>query len=196
MADYCNKCGAELTVDNWYKSNIEKKYYICNSCSNCRSSEWRKNNPERSTEIRKKSERVRGIMSFDENKECALFLGVHIAEGVLRRVFKDVDRMHMGNPGFDFICNSGKKVDVKSSCINKRGHWHFNICRNTCPDYFLCLAFDNREDLNPLHCWLFPGYEFNHLQALTPRPGMVSKWTEYEIDISKVVDCCDTMKKE
>ena len=134
-----------------------------------------------------------------ENKQCAAFLGVHIAERVLSKVFKDVKPMPYGNKGYDFICNKGKKIDVKSACTNIRDtqcdRWTFTIRRNKIADYFLCIAFDNRKDLNPLHLWLIPVGETNHQMSITISESTLSKWGEYELDINKVAMCCDSMKQ-
>jgi hypothetical protein len=133
-----------------------------------------------------------------KNKNCALFLGVYVAETILSNVFKNVKRMPTNNPGYDFRCNHGKKIDVKSGCVcvrrTRAPAWQFHITRNMVADYFLCLAFDNRENLNPLHMWLIPGKVVNHLSSLYISTTTIDKWKEYELDISEVVDCCDVMK--
>lgn len=132
---------------------------------------------------------------YSKNKECSLYLGVHVAERILSDVFEDVERMPMHNPGYDVICNKGKRVDIKSSCKQKgQNQWAFHIARNTIADYFLCLAFDNREDLNPLHVWLIPGSELNHLTSATISESTLHKWDEYSLDISKVKDGCNVAR--
>jgi hypothetical protein len=105
---------------------------------------------------------------MSENKDCSLFLGVHVAERVLSNVFKNVQRMPQNNPGYDFICSKGYKIDVKSASLckildKKHGsviwRWNFHIRNNTIADYFLLIAFDDRENLNPMHVWLIKGSE-------------------------------------
>ncbi len=68
---------------------------------------------------------------MSDNRECSSFLGCHIAEQVLSKTFKDVEIMPPSNPGYDFICNKGKKIDVKSSCLRyknpKHKSWMFVI---------------------------------------------------------------------
>jgi len=102
--------------------------------------------------------------SMYKNKASSAYLGIVIAERVLSKVFKDVKRMPINNPGYDFVCRYGHKIDVKSSCLryincscNK--NWMFSIRKNKIADYFLLLAFDNRKDLNPKHIWLIKGSE-------------------------------------
>ncbi len=135
---------------------------------------------------------------MSENKNCPIFLGVHVAERVLSHVFKHVQRMPMHNPGYDFICGRGYKVDVKSSCIRPRkGHsdnWRFHIRGNRIADYFLCLAFDDRTSLNPLHIWLIPAKDVANIKNAAITVPTISKWDKYALDISKVSACCNVLK--
>lgn len=125
-----------------------------------------------------------------------MFLGVHIAERVLSYVFKDVEVMPYGNPGYDFTCNKGKLIDAKSSCIRKDGSWMFSIRRNIVADFFICLAFDNRKDLTPLHAWMIPGNKLNHLKTTSISQSTIHKWDEYRLDLSKISACCDEIRGE
>lgn len=133
------------------------------------------------------------------NKSCPVFLGVHIAEQILSKAFKDVETMPYGNTGFDFICNKGKKIDVKSACVSKhglhKGSWSFGIRKNQTADFFLCLAFDNRDDLTPLHMWLIPSKKINYLTCAGISKSTILKWDEYKLNINAVTNCCETMKK-
>jgi len=133
-----------------------------------------------------------------ENTSCSAYLGVHVAERVLSHVFKDVEKMPRNNPGFDFICNRGKKIDVKSSC--RRHHekqadnWLFSIKRNRIADHFLCLAFNNRESLNPEHIWLIPSEDVNHLTGASITVTRLDKWARYEQPLDKIVKCCEAIR--
>ena len=136
----------------------------------------------------------RGRLPMNENRDCPDYLGVYFAEGALYKVFKNVKRMPMGNPGFDFICDKGM-IDVKSACKRKgRNGWQFHISYNTTPNYFLFLALDNRKDLNPLYIWLIPGEKLNHLSSASISPPTIHKWDEYRLDITKVAACCNTLR--
>ena len=97
------------------------------------------------------------------------------------------------NRGFDFICSNGYKIDVKSSTLHDN-RWGFYIRYNTIADYFLCLAFDNRNDLNPQHLWLIPGYILNDKSGVSITESTLDKWKKYEQPINDVITCCDTMK--
>lgn len=134
------------------------------------------------------------------NKDCSQWLGIEVAEKVLAAVFKNVQVMPENNRAFDFICGKGFKIDVKSSCRghykNRNDRWSFNIKHNKVADYFLLLAFDSREDLNPEYIWLVPGNVINDKFAINISVTTTDKWKEYEKSIDKVIVCCNTMKGE
>lgn len=138
---------------------------------------------------------------MSENKDCPLYLGVHVAERVLSKIFNDVERMPMHNPGFDFICQKGYKVDVKASTLrlrgdNSKGYWGFHTLRNTVADYFLCLAFMDRESLEPVHLWLIPSDVVSDRVQITISQNRLDKWSEYELPdkLDDVKDCCIKMR--
>lgn len=183
---YCKCCDKLLIKDvNWRDTCYKSAHYICNDCSI-------------------KNERFRYDGSYikigKNNKLCPTYLGIDITETILSHVFQDVERMRGSNKGFDFICVNGYKIDAKSSCIRKTMinrkniYWTFNISKNTIADYFICLAYDNREDINPLHIWLIPSNDINHLMTLTINQKTINKWSKYEMSLDKVLDCCNTMK--
>lgn len=133
------------------------------------------------------------------NKSCNSYLGIYIAEKILSKVFKDVKRMPNNNRGYDFICGKGYKIDVKSRCRyypkNRNSYyWDFHLYKNQIADYFLCLAFDNREDLNPEYLWLIPGKEINDKNKILMVPSTMIKWDKYRLDIEKVENCCDFVR--
>lgn len=185
----CRKCGAPLTIgENTTQNRMDHGEYICRTCKRVndrgRWREW--------------SHRVGLRKSMSENRGCTAFLGVHVAERVLSHVFKDVQIMPYGNPGFDFTCRHDKLIDVKGSCRNhsEKGadRWHFTIKQNHIADYFLCLAFNNRNDLNPEHIWLIPGDMINDCVSVSISETMLAKWAQYEQPLNKVISCCDSFK--
>jgi len=137
-----------------------------------------------------------GGLPMSENRQCSSFLGVHVAERVLAKVFKDVEVMPHNNPGYDFICGKGYKIDVKCACIKKKKNsWGFNIKKNTIADYFLCLAFDDRDNLEPQHIWLIPSDHINNLTGLTISSSTLQRWSKYELDkLDKIISCCNVIK--
>lgn len=192
----CRRCEIELNDENWYSSSKERHDYICKSCLMDKNKEWYHANLDKARAQKTRANRKHGMEPMNENRECASFLGVHVAEQVLSKVFKNVERMPTNNRGYDFICGKGYKIDVKSSTIHKkRTYWQFHVDRNVVADYFLCIAFDNRDDLNPLHLWLVPGNVINKFRGVSIHPTTIQKWDEYMLDIDSVIKCCDTMKK-
>lgn len=145
------------------------------------------------------------ITSMKINKKCAQFLGCCVAERILSHVFKDVERMPYGNMGYDFICNKGKKIDSKSSCLHKVGNYYkFGINYNKTTDYFLLIGFDNRDDLNPKHIWLIKSDEiirrkminkFITLTIQNTKYGL-SQFLKYELTdkLKETIECCNNLK--
>jgi hypothetical protein len=135
-----------------------------------------------------------------ECKDIPAYLGVHIAERVLSGFFEDVKRMPYGNPGFDFICKRGNKIDVKSSCLILRNdggkYWKFMIKKNQITDYFLCIAFDNRESLTPLHVWLVPSKNVSsqHAFHITDSEMSLKRWSDFEKPLDRVLSQCDGLR--
>jgi hypothetical protein len=105
--------------------------------------------------------------------------------------------MPINNPGYDFKCVNNHFIDVKSSCKNtsrKTSQWSFTIDYNTIADFFLCIAFDNRDDLNPQHLWMIPGNVVSHRKAVSVSESTLDKWKEYEKPISEAINCCNTLR--
>ena len=132
-------------------------------------------------------------------KDSAAYLGVHIAERVLGGFFDHMERMPRNNPGFDFICGMGYKIDVKSSCIQiykQYRRWNFHTFQNNMADYFLCIAFDNRESLTPMHVWLIPSKEVcrkSHVQIYDTEKNL-SFWSKFERPVDRAITCCLKMR--
>lgn len=182
MFKTCTQCKQTLPTNHFYK-DLTNKDKLCRQCNTCVSNNYKKRYIPRT--------------KYKQNKKCPVFLGCHVAEQVLSNVFKNVETMPMCNPGYDFICNHGKKIDVKSSCKRKnhRGYrWGFGINHNKIADFFLCLAFDNRESLTPLHLWLIPGHIINDKRGVSISKSTVMKWAKYELDINQTLACCTEMK--
>ena len=194
----CRRCNVILTEDNCLMSGFKYHQYICRECRRLQMIEIRKKNPSVYRAACDRGHLKAGRTPMDKNKECSMYLGVHIAERVLSKVFKDVERMGVTNPGYDFVCNRGMKIDVKSSCVLHRknclDHFTFSIKRNKIAKYFLCLAFNSREDLTPIHMWLLPSNKFNHLICASISESTINKWDEYRLPIDKVSSCCEVLK--
>ena len=135
------------------------------------------------------------LYSFS-NKSTPQYLGIHIAENMLSKISNSIKTMEYGNPGYDIICGGGYKIDIKASVITKRNYWQFLIKKNKIADYFLLIAFDNRDDLNPQHLWLIPGKDINDKTGVSISPKSISKgkWKEYEQPLDDVISYCDNQK--
>lgn len=196
----CNVCGVLLVVgDNTTQNMIDNHNYRCRACKREYQNNYRSTRRE---ELRIRDQEYRHRIGFnlpmEKNRKCSAFLGVHIAEQVLSKVFKNVEHMQYGNHGYDFICGNGFKIDVKSSCRHVyKGHsdrWGFVINKNVIANYFICLAFDNREDINPEHIWLIDGKYINDHISVSISESNIHKWDDYRLDINKVISCCNNMK--
>ena len=98
-------------------------------------------------------------LTMNLNKKCSSYLGMFIAERLLPDIFDSPIMMPHGNKGYDAICKNGYMIDVKSSVLHKNNLWKFDIRKNKIADAFLCIAFDNRINLQVQHIWLMPGNE-------------------------------------
>jgi len=193
--------GKEKPLSKFWKNKTKKDGFNawCIDCCKCFMKEYRQ---REYVKVRKNELRhVKGeYQPLGENKYCGPYLGVFVAENVLSKVFKNVEKMPYGNPGYDFICNKGYKIDVKSASLtksytSKNPLWKFKIKKNILADYFLLIGFDNREDLNPLKIWLIPGIILNNKQILgiTNILSSLQKWEQYELKdkLKQVITCCD-----
>ncbi len=56
----------------------------------------------------------KGITSpMSENDECSSYFSIYIAENYVMKTFEDPVKMPRNNPGFDWICKNGKKIEHK-----------------------------------------------------------------------------------
>ena len=184
---HCPGCGSSKELSDFNKDKSRKDGYngYCRKCANEVSIKY--------------GREVRGYLPMSENKSCAQYLGVAVAERLVRHLFHNVVRMPNNHPGYDFICAKDKKIDVKSACITmhntKNLHWQFYIKKNQIADFFLLLAFNDRTALEPLHQWLIPGHVVNHLAGASISPSTITKWDEYRQDIGHAVTCCNIIKE-
>lgn len=210
---YCPKCNAMKDFENFY---VDKNGVLSGWCKSChvdytrkftaahkeqvamKNKEWRSKHPEYSLEYKHATGKSRPM---SEATKCASYLGIYIAESILVKYFENSIRMPLNNKGFDYICGMGYKIDVKSSCLSRnktsKPYWTFVINHNKIADYFLCLGFDNRSNLEPQHIWIIPSCivnsKFNIKIQNTPKS--LSKWLQYEKPIDKVKTLCNEMKE-
>ena len=144
-----------------------------------------------------------------ENKQCSAYLGIAVAENVLCKIFDDITQMPLNNKGYDFICRNGYKIDVKASCITERSEknkmWMFPIKHNTIADYFLFIAFDDRNNLTPMHIWLIKSTETIRGRKLSEFSTLAIACSEYGVKqfveyatkdkLEKTLKCCEKIKR-
>jgi hypothetical protein len=170
----CPSCKLEKPGSDFYSGT-----YVCKTCY-----------------IRANTERRHrtGVCSpYTESKGSSQYLGVYVAESVLADVFKSATRCPFGNKGYDFVCGRNYKIDVKSACLSHKDSWPgwgFAINGNKIADYFLCIAFGDRESLDPQFLLLIPGPEVNHLSALVVRKSNFQKWAKYQLPLEDVKERC------
>jgi len=189
---HCNSCNRDLPESSYYKRGDGKRGLR----SMCRECCYKRAMPISKYNRRQWWYKNRNGRPMNENKLCASYLGVYIAEAALRDIFDVMERMPNNNPGYDYICGRGYKIDVKSSILftHGNGRWSFAINRNVIADYFLCLAFDSRELLNPMHIWLIPSEQINRKKNFTISLVNIGKWSEYEMPLTKLLIVKEAIK--
>ncbi len=132
------------------------------------------------------------FIPLNKREDCSAYLGVYIAENILPYIIENTERMPYGHEGYDAICKKGKTIDVKSSCFihcesNRTTQFNFHIEKNKASDYFLCIGFDNRENLNVLYIWLIKGDEIirgrklNEFATLSISKKSLKDFNRYEV---------------
>lgn len=147
-------------------------------------------------EYEQKQQFKRGIgtgLSMGENINSAVYLGIYVAERLLPKIFDNPKAMPYGNTGYDYICKNGYKIDVKSSSLRKANYWKFDIRKNKIADVFLCIAFDNRLNLNVKHIWLIPGNEIIRTQKLNELISLCISDCDYSKDPLKKYELTDKL---
>jgi len=180
----CDKLAARI----WKSQHREHVKEYCRS--------WRAEHPGWQT---KRNHDLGKNRPYSEAKDCSQYLGVHIAERVLSGYFDKITKMPTNNHGFDFVCGKGYKIDAKSACITRcctSYGWSFSTRGNKIPDYFLCLAFDSRESLTPLHVWLIPVVVLENRVGLwiTNSAKGLKRYQKYEKPLDKIISCCNRIK--
>lgn len=146
----------------------------------------------------------KGIHSpLSDNKDCSYYFGLFIAQNYIIKTFEDPIEMPPNNPGFDWICKNGKKIDHKARCLCNVGNcigWKFEIKYNNIADYFILSAWDNRDSLNPLRVWIFHkddiirGKKFwkREFIWITNTPKSLIEFKKYEFSdrLEKLKDLC------
>lgn len=197
----CDDCGI-------YRSSSMNQYHHANDlCQSCARTGIKIANPAKHTLARRdamsearlapKEPLPNGWQSklcdITDNKECATYLG-SIAEVILSNIYDNVQVMPVQNSGYDVICNRDFKIDIKASATGYKGFWKFAISKNVIADFFLCIAFESRDDLyNPVHLWMIPGSDVNHMVGIRISKSTIDKWSKYKLSLDKLLICCDNL---
>lgn len=220
----CNKCGEIKPPGDFYIDNTKKdnKSSHCKECVKERTKKryekhreeikkYHKKYYQEHIEERKEKDKDRyhnrggrerqNKKSMYKNKTCSNYLGIVVAERLIKHLFNDVEMMPYGHPGYDMICNKGKKINVKASTIHieqsknlTTNFWQFRIGYNKECDFFLCMSFDNVEDINPLIAWMIPVNETNENSSIQISATTIHKWDKWKMDLNNAQTCCDLMK--
>ena len=139
-------------------------------------------------------------------EDCPVYFG-DFTESLMIQTFEGAVRMRHNNPGFDWICKRGDKIDNKGRCLiynNKSPNWIFNIRYNNIADWFILSAWDSRDSLTPLHVWAFHkddivgGKKFWRRDSfsITNTPKGLKEFEKYEITgrLDKLKELCNKKK--
>lgn len=167
-----------------------------------------KNGAEKLKEWRHKSGRQ---LPKEFNEDCSSWFGEFISQNYVMETFEDPVPMPPNNPGFDWICKKGQKIDHKGACLsysNKSNWngWNFPIRWNNIADYFILSAWDNRDSLTPLHVWIFHkndivrGRKFWEREGftITNTPDKLKELEKFEVTdrLDKLKELCNRHRNE
>ncbi len=203
----CPACNEVKPLNEFYIKQTGKQrgqpMAYCKGCTSIRGQAWRLANKDRVNAVQLARKHRNGESNpMEDNIDCSSYLGIHIAERVLSRYFDNIIVMPHNNPGYDFVCGKGFKIDAKSGCLRHgvRGNprWAFTIRRNSKADYFICLGFKDRQSLEPLHVWLIPRKDIGNKYTfgVSNSPKMLAKWSKYEKPLDRAVSCCEAMRSK
>lgn len=146
---------------DWARQNKNKiyRYVIDAGCKTwpeyldkCAKNRGFKNHTE---SVREWTHEIGITLPMSENKYCSSYFGIYIAENYIMKTFEDPIPAPPNNPYFDWTCKRGQKIQHKARCLGWTG-WKFNhIDFNPIADYFILSAWNDRDDLIPLHIWMF-----------------------------------------
>lgn len=198
----CPVCGQVLPASNFWKDKRNKVDGLQYKCKECQRKHFKENRSHINAYKCEWTHRTGRNKSIAESKDSGVWLGTHITEEAIAELLGDAKKMPLKHEGWDLESKNYGKIDVKAACIflykGKNISWLFHINRNQLPDYFACVAFDSRESLTPLHMWLIPAKEINHLVSLTIYESGTSlkRWKGYEKPIEGLKEICKNHREK
>lgn len=134
------------------------------------------------------------INPLTENRSTKNFIG-YIAECGMSKIFDNVMRMPHSNPGYDFICSKGQKIDVKGAILNQHNQFSFHIRHNHIADYFLLIGFNDILELEPLLILLIKSGEIIQELSVNDRHMLHIPNTDRYIEELKKYELSDKLEK-
>lgn len=123
---------------------------------------------------------VRQKMSAGANRRDKHILGLDVTNQIFQDLYPEAELIGYFGHGYDFVMPDGTKIDVKGAIFNK-GRWAFSIKRNTVPDYFFLMGFNDQYDL--LRMWKVPSNVMSSLTGITISEGSFKRWNSYVVPI-------------
>lgn len=151
--------------------------------------------------------------SMEENKDCPVYFGVCIGEKYVSKTFDNPKMMPYGNPGYDWECKNGLKIQHEARCLCKSDYatdgtnpqFKFtHIDYNKVADVFILSGWKDRESLEPLLVLVFkkddivrgePFWMRNSL-SITNTPKYLREFEKFEVTnrLDKLKEMCKNIK--
>ena len=138
------------------------------------------------------------------NSDCPPTFCDFIGENYVMKVIENPVRMPHNNPGFDWECSNGEKIDHKGTCLSFNRRWVFRIVYNNVASRFILSAWENVECSKPTHVWIFQRDQivrgkrfFRRGTFIVPNdPGSLKELEKYEVtdNIEKLKEVCSRKK--
>lgn len=157
-------------------------------------------------DLRDYVDRELGVPNDNISRDLEQYFGIHIAERCVSSLFKDSIRMPINNPGYDWICKRGYKIQHKASClIDKGSRFFYKILNNDMADYFILTGWNNRKDLVPIFILLIHSEEIVRDKPfwmrktfyITNKPEYLLEFEKYNLidKLEKLKEYCKIVKE-
>lgn len=163
-------------------------------------------------------------LAMSNNPDCPSYLGINFGERPIEKFlliyFEHVRMTDYHDGGIDFVCvdpmqglidkypklklerNKEYHIQLKTKCLRLRRKgrfgWDFVISYNNKSDYFILLGLDSKDNLNPLHIWMFHKDDIVREEIFWRRNSITITNTEEklkEFDMHELIDELDILKE-